>query len=110
VTALISHPAAEHLYYVIAKDAALAQRLATSDPIAFGMELQRLTPNGSGGLPASPAVSGVVAPVPYQPVGASTKTTVTPLHDLPKKAGNDYDSSGYREARRSQREALSRRR
>jgi hypothetical protein len=108
--AIVSHPAAEHLLYVIAKDQPLAQKLATCHPMEFWQELARLTPNGPGASPASPSVSGSVAPVPYQPVGASTKTTGTSSSDLAKRALDDYDSSGFREKRRSENEAFARRR
>jgi hypothetical protein len=101
--AIILNPASAHLQYVIAKDGALAQRLATCHPIDFGLELARLTPNGSGVSQASPAVSGsVTAPAPYQPVGSGAKTTVTPSADLPKR-GFDFDKSGYREKRAAER-------
>lgn len=100
--AILSHPAAEHLIYVISQDAALAHRLGQLDSIAFGMELARLAPSSAGASPASPAVSNVVAPVPYQPVGAASKTSTPALAELAKKASEDFDSSGYSQRRRKE--------
>ena len=102
IEAIFVHPASEHLQYVIAKDAALAQRLANCHPYEFGAELARLTPTGSGASPASPAVSATTtAPAPYQPVGSGSKTAAPSSAQLIK--GFDFDKSGYRERRAAER-------
>jgi len=98
-------PNGPHLIYAIANDAALATRLAGMSDLEFGMALSSLAPSQGVASPAStPAmVSPVLVPPPFQPVGAGSKTTATPSSDLPKKAGFDYDRSGYRESRARER-------
>lgn len=104
VLAIATAPQGAHLQYVIAQDAALAQRLATCHPIEFGFLLAQLTPPAAGASPASPARSGAsVPPPPYQPVGAGSKTTGSPSAELARKGGSDYDRSGYRERRAAER-------
>jgi predicted secreted protein len=101
----------EHIQYALAKDPALAERLRTADPVTFGMELARLIPASAVALPASTAGAGTVnaPPPPFQPVGAGSKTTAPPLADLTKKAGFDFDKSGYRERRAAERGVTRRR-
>lgn len=97
-------PNGPQLIYAIAKDGALAQRLAAMTDLEFGMALSSLAPPQAVANPAStPAVGSPVVPAPYQPVGTGSKTTAIPSSDLPKKAGFDYDRSGYREKRAQER-------
>ena len=108
--AIVKSPYAAHFIYEIAKDAALAQRLASASDIEFGMELARISPSATSAPPASPVVTGSsMPPAPYQPVGSGSKTTAPPLDDLVKKAGHDFDKSGYREKRAEQLGRLRRR-
>ncbi len=107
--AILEHPASPHLQYVIAKDLALAQKLATCSPFAFGAELVRLTPAASGAPAASPGSPGsVTPPSPMQPVGSGSKTTTPSSADLASK-GYDFDQSGYRERRAAERGVTRRR-
>lgn len=100
--AIIQTPGAEHVLYALAKDDALAQRVAASDPIRFGFELARLVPASGVASPASTPQTGTsVAPPPYQPVGSGTQTTVVPSASLIQ--GFDFDKSGYRERRAAER-------
>lgn len=95
--AIIAAPHSEHLQYLIAKDGALAQRLAQASPIAFGMELAKLAPASQ--LPANgQSQPQAPPPAPYQPVGAGSPTTLTPSSELASK-GFDFDKSGYRSRR-----------
>ncbi len=103
VQAIIEMPGSEHLQYAIAKDEALARRLAGLSDIAFGAELARLVPASPAVAPlASTAASSVIPPAPYVPVGSGSKTTVPPSAELAKK-GFDFDASGYREKRAAER-------
>lgn len=97
IRAIIEHPQSEHVQYAIMRDGALAQRLAQADPIAFGMELAKLAPS----QPAHQPASQPRPPAPFVPVGASSKTTVTPSSELAK--GFDFDKSGYRARRAAER-------
>ncbi len=103
-------PEPEHIYYQLAKDRALAERLKGLNPVQYGIELAKLIPASSVAVPASTQSAGTVTPpVPYQPVGAGSKTTAPPLADLPKKAQFDFDASGYRERRAAERGVTRRR-
>ena len=93
-------PNAEHLFYAIAKDATLAQTLARASDLEFGMRLSALAPSSAVASPASTASAVVPLPIPYQPVGSGSSTTVTPSNKL--VSGEDYDKSGYREKRRQE--------
>ena len=107
--AIIRHPQSGHLQYVIAKDAALAQKLASCSPFDFGAELVRLTPSTSVALSASTGSAGsATPPPPMQPVGSGSKTTITPSAEL-AKGGYDFDKSGYREKRAAERGVTRRR-
>lgn len=101
----------EHIRYQLAKDPVLSQRLKTLDPVSAGIELAKLiTPKAAVAMQASTAPTGTVSPpAPYQPVGAGSKTTAPPLGDLPKKAGFDFDKSGWRERRAAERGVTRRR-
>jgi hypothetical protein len=102
---VLNHPAAPHLMHTIAADATLANRLASLSDIDFGIELARLVPaDPSSVSPPSLGVRAVSsAPPPYQAVGSGSKTTVLPSAELVKKAGFDFDKSGYRERRAAER-------
>jgi hypothetical protein len=100
IEAIIAAPNSEHLQYLIAKDGALAQRLASASPINFGMELAKLAPASQ--LPANGGTAHQPPPAPYTPVGAGTPTTVTPSSELVDK-GYDFDKSGYRARRAAER-------
>ena len=104
VQAMLDQPNAHDLIYKVAKDRALAERLAAEpDLVRFGLQLAGLVSSGGAAHLAStsPAAS-VIAPAPYQPVGSGSRTTVTPSADLARK-GFDFDASGYRERRAAER-------
>ncbi len=93
--------------YAIMRDGALAEQLARGSLLQFGMWLGSQVAPSSGTAPAvaSPASTqrdSVVVPPPYQPVGTGSKTAATPASELPKRAGFDYDKSGYRERRNAE--------
>lgn len=92
------HPQSEHIQYAILKDAALAQRLQTADPYTFGVTIAGLVPAARESAPR-----WTPPPSPHPTVGASTPTTPTASHELVKKAGYDFDKSGYREKRAAER-------
>ena len=103
-------PEPEHIYYQLAKDRVLAERLKGLNPVQYGIELAKLIPASGVALPASTQSAGsVTPPPPFQPVGAGSKTTAPPLADLPQKAGYDFDKSGYRERRAAERGVTRRR-
>ncbi len=107
---LISRPDGEHLIYAIAKDRALASKLAGMSDVEFGIELSKMALPPAVASPASTAaVVSVTPPAPFQPVGSGSKTTAPPLTDLAAKAGYDFDSSGYRERRAAERGVTRRR-
>ncbi len=93
---LVSRPDADHVLYAIAKDGAFASRLASMTDIDFGIAVSQLSQTAAA--PAS-APAGSFAPAPYQPVGSGSRTASVPLSEMPKKAGYDFDASGYREKR-----------
>lgn len=102
IQAIYAAPNSPSLQYTIMKDAALAQRLAQMSPIAFGLELAKLsgsTPQPGNSKPA-PAVSQ--APAPFQPVGTGSKSTVPSSGELAGKT-YDFDASGYRAKRAAER-------
>jgi hypothetical protein len=101
VDAIVLHPQSEHLQYAIAKDAALAQRLAACSPLDFGVILSSLLPAGAASAASTPA--RVTPPPPYQPLTGGSRTTPPPLTDVVQKAGFDFDKSGYRERRHGSR-------
>jgi hypothetical protein len=94
---ILSQPEAPDILYAISKDGVLAHRLATIPDMEFGVAVSRLA-SQSAASPVSASVGSSV-PAPYSPVGSSSRTASVPLSDLPKKAGYDFDSSGYREKR-----------
>lgn len=101
--AILNAPNPEHLMYALAKDDALAQRLATEpDPMRFGFELARLVTAAGVASPASTPAVATVIPPPMQPVGGGSSTTVPPSAELAKH-GFDFDRSGYREKRAAER-------
>jgi len=95
----------EHVRYALAKDPALAESLRTEpDPVQFGIRLARvLSAVPSVASPASTGPRAVPPPLPMQPVGTGTRTTVLPSAALVQKAGFDFDKSGYREKRAAER-------
>jgi len=101
VDAILAHPKSEHVQYAIAKDAALAQQLASCSPLDFGVILSSLLPAGAASAASTPA--SVTPPPPYQPLTGGSRTTPIPLNDVVQKAGFDFDASGYRERRRGRR-------
>lgn len=106
---LLTQPHRAHILIALANDAKLTPRLAQMDDLAFAREIAALAPAPAVVAPASTAAPVVSpAPAPYQPVGAGSKTTVPPLTDLAKKAGFDYDNSGYRERRAAERGGMRR--
>lgn len=79
IRTILHHPQTEHMQYVIAKDAALATRLAQMGDIEFGMAMASFAPPGAAGNLASTAPNGnSTPPAPVQPVGSSSPTTVVP--------------------------------
>lgn len=103
--AIAEAPASEDIQYRLASDHAAAKALAAeTNPYRVGMILAAL----SGGPPAASPASGPAPvlstpPAPYQPVGGRAKSA-TPSLEERAESGDDYDSSGYREARRRERE------
>lgn len=98
-------PNAEHILYALGKDAEQTARLAKLSDVEFGLALAQFSPavTSVASQPASTGARSTPAPAPFQPVGSGSKTTVTPSADLPKKAGYDFDKSGYREKRAAER-------
>lgn len=98
-------PNAEHVIYALSTQPDLVKEFwAIPDALSLGARCAQLSPRPAAVVPAStaPAVQTTSAPAPIQPVEASTtRTASTPLHELANH-GDDYDSSGYREKRRSQ--------
>ncbi len=98
VMMLVNTPGGEHVIYQLAKNAAETQRLSRLSDRDFGFAVARLLPAEAS--VASPASTGlpraVVAPPPYQPVGAGGKTTASTLDETTKRAtvnGTiDYDA------------------
>lgn len=105
VRKLTTLPNSEHVMYAIGKDASVAQRIAAMDDVDFGILLAQMAPSGQvAAPPASTAPPGsAVVPAPYQPVGAGRQTTAVPSSELTRKAGFDFDASGYREKRAKER-------
>lgn len=96
---IISSPHSGHLQYVIAKDAALAHRLATCSPYDFAAELAAITPTSAVARPAPTEPSDpLTPPAPYQPVGTGSQTTTLSSAEV-IKGSFDFDKSGYREKR-----------
>ena len=92
----------EHLKYALAKNPVLAEELRTEpNLIQFAMKLSSLLPQRAASPASAPA--SVVVPAPYQPVGSGSTTTAVPSSELPKRAGFDFDKSGYRERRAAER-------
>lgn len=91
VAFIARHPQSEHIQYAILKDAALAESLQKSDPIAFGAAIAGLVPAAK---PAAPAWTPPPAPPPT--VGASTPTVAKTSADV-AKAGGGMDE--YRKKR-----------
>ncbi len=93
----------ETIQYALAKDPALAEALRVeANPAQFGLRLAQLITAAAVASPASTAPTSSVLPVPYQPVGSGSKTTVTPSAELATR-GHDFDKSGYREKRAAER-------
>lgn len=89
IRTILHHPATEHMQYVIAKDAALAQQLAQMGPIDFGMAMASFAPAGPAAPLASTGATGsTTPPAPMQPVGSGSPTTVVSSADAAHKG--DY--------------------
>ncbi len=102
--AIIASPYAGQLLYTIAKDAGLARSLSRLSDIDFGVALARLVASDAPAAPlASTGGRPSIAPAPYQPVGGRSTTTAVSSSEIPKKAGYDFDKSGYREKRAAER-------
>jgi hypothetical protein len=103
--AILAMPEAEHVMYELASHPETLQRLVSLPPsVELGMELARLVPRTAVASPASTAsvVRSTLVPAPPQPVGSGTRTTNPSAADIAMKGGDDYDSSGYREKRRTE--------
>lgn len=106
VAAVFLHPQTEHLQYAISRDAALAERLAGLDDIAFGFELARLAPGTA--TPVAPRrAEPKPIPAPFQPVNGNSATVAVASSELAGK-GYDFDTSGYREKRAAERKRAGR--
>jgi len=103
VKAILGLPNAEHLIYAIANDADLAKTLGSLSDVAFGLKLAQIAPASPVASPASTGTPGSLPPQPYQPVGSGSVTTVPSSAELTRKAGFDFDRSGYREKRAAER-------
>lgn len=106
VAAVFLHPQTEHLQYAISRDAALAERLAGLDDIAFGFELARLAP-GTAAPVAPRRAEPKPIPAPFQPVNGNSATVAVASSELAGK-GYDFDTSGYREKRATERKRAGR--
>jgi len=107
---IVHHPQSAHLQHAILRDGDLARSLQQMNAYEFGIKIAQLAPNGSGASLASPAVPGSAPPpAPYQPVGGGGKTTAPASAELVKRAGHDFDKSGYREKRAAERGVTRRR-
>jgi len=97
-------PNAEHLIYAIARDPQVVQALANMSDVQFGMALASLAPASGVVSPASTSAAvPSLPPPPMQPVGSGSKTAVPSAVDIAERAGEDYDSSGFREQIRKER-------
>jgi hypothetical protein len=102
IRTILHHPATEHMQYVIAKDAALAQQLAQMGPIDFGMAMASFAPAGPAAPLASTGANGsTTPPAPMQPVGSGSPTTAPSSADLAHKG--DYHA--YKARREAERKA-----
>ena len=89
--AILHVPNAEHVIYALAKDEALARRIAAIDnPVLLGMALAEFQPSRVATPASTQMGSSSKAPAPYQPVGSGTKTASPALEDL--AASGDYES------------------
>lgn len=102
---IIAHPQSEHVRYGLVKNPEKALALSVETDIGKFIEgLNQFVPGAAVAPPASTGIAGMsIAPPPYQPVAAGSKTTVTPSADLARKGGFDFDKSGYRERRAAER-------
>lgn len=102
---IVMHPQSEHVRYGLAKHPEKALALAVEKDVGKFLEgLNQFVPGAAVALPASTGRPGMsIAPPPYQPVAAGSKTTVTPSAELVQKGGFDFDKSGYRERRAAER-------
>ncbi len=93
------------LQYRLASNRSLAQEIAQSRDLGTaGFKLAQLMADPAVAPSASTADPVVyVLPPPMQPVGSGSKTTVLSASDLADRAGEDYDSSGFREQARKER-------
>ena len=100
-------PNVERVLYALAKDEALARKIANLsqfNPVLAGLELAKLVPSAGVAAPASTPRSGVSSvPPPYQPVGSGSTTAVLSAAEIANSHTGDYDSSGYRERRAAER-------
>jgi hypothetical protein len=96
-----SQDGAPHILYALGKDPALAARIRTASPFTIGQELAKLVPAVASSPASTAATESVTPPPPYQPVGSGSKTTSPSSADL--GGDEDYDNSGYREKRRTER-------
>jgi hypothetical protein len=102
-------PEPEHVYYQLAKDRALAERLRNMEPVQLGMALQQLVaPTAVAPLASTARTMSSPPPAPYQPVAGGGTTTVPSSAELAMRSGSDYDHSGYREQRARERGVKSR--
>ncbi len=102
--AIIASPQSEHLQYAIGSNPDLARRLGQLSDVEFGLALAAIAPTAPAASPASTGTAGsLVPPPPMQPVGSGSKTTVASASDVAERAGEDYDSSGFREQIRRER-------
>lgn len=102
---IIAHPQSEHVRYGLAKHPEKALALSVEPDVSKFIEgLNQFVPGAAVASPASTGLAGMsIAPPPYQPVAAGSKTTVTPSAELARKGGFDFDKSGYRERRAAER-------
>jgi hypothetical protein len=113
---ILNRPDAEHLFYRLATDRQWAQQVNAMwarDPggfqVAFSAAPSSATPAGRAPTASQSAPVMSVPPPPMQPVGSGSKTTAKSLQDLAATGGEDYDTSGYREARAAARNGGKRR-
>ncbi len=98
--AIVHDPNAEHIYYALASDDALAQQVSgITDKLELGRVLGRLGAVGTSAKPASPSPTvKSTAPRPFQPVSGASRTATKTIEEL-ADAG---DVDGYKAMRHAQ--------
>jgi hypothetical protein len=91
LAAIVNDPNAEHIYYALSSDDALAKEVAAiRDPLQLGRVLGRLGTAATRAVPASPVSSASSkAPRPFQPVSGASRTASPSAEQLAESG--DYE-------------------